>query len=117
MSFVGRKKWKRDSSNGRERPQKRSPPRDHDYWHNNESYYNRDRRRSRSRPRRSDDERDTERGRNNSRPPSILKKNVRFPAEERRGRGRGHGGRGRQSGRGGRGDARDGYRRERGSRT
>ena len=109
-----KKKWKRDSSSERGPSPKRGPPRDYHHWHDNDSYHNRGRRRSKSRPRHIDNDND-ERDHNNRRPHSILKKNVRFPAEGQRGRGRG--GRGRRGGRGGRGDARDGYKRERGSRT
>ena len=114
MRPSSKKKWKRDSSSERGRSPKRSPPRDYHHWHDDESYHNRGRRRNKSRPRHNNND-NGERDRGNSRPHSILKENVRFPAEEQKGRGRG--GRGRRGGRGGRGDARNEYRRERGSRT
>ena len=92
----------------------KEPPWDYHHWHGEESYHNRGRRCSKSCPKYNNDD-NGERDRRNSRPHSILKKNVRFPAEEQKGRGRG--GRVRRGGCGGRGDACDGYRRGHGSRS
>ena len=78
------------------------------HWHNKESYHNRDRRCSKRRPK-YNNYNNEERDRGNSRPCSIPKKNMRFPAKEQKGQGRGGGGRGGRCG--GRGDARNGYKR------